>query len=148
MAQRVKHLPAAWETWVRSLSQEDPLQKDMATHSTIPAWRIPWTEEPGGLYTVLGVAKSQTRLSNLPSLSKPLGCLHRSALPWCVLRLLPKVCFCCFFTQKADSYCKTRQLKDPCQREALSESPQGSFRPSLLGAPTCRGLLPEGAETP
>ena len=49
VAQRVKHLPAMQETWVRSLSQEDPLVKEMATHSSILAWRIPWTEEPGGL---------------------------------------------------------------------------------------------------
>ena len=45
----VKCLPAMQETWVRSLGQEDPLEKEMATHSTILAWRIPWTEEPGGL---------------------------------------------------------------------------------------------------
>ena len=38
-----------WETWVQSLGQEDPLEEEMATHSSIPAWRIPWTEEPGGL---------------------------------------------------------------------------------------------------
>ena len=50
------------ETWVRSLGQEDLLEKGMATHSNILAWRIPWTEEPGGL--VHRVAKSQTRLSN------------------------------------------------------------------------------------
>ena len=49
VAQRLKHLPAMWETWVRSLSQEDPLEKEMATHSSILAWRIPWVEEPGGL---------------------------------------------------------------------------------------------------
>ena len=49
LAQRVKRLPALWETWVRSLGQEDPLEKEMATHSSILAWRIPWTEEPGGL---------------------------------------------------------------------------------------------------
>ena len=49
VAQRLKHLPAMRETWVQSLSQEDPLEKEMATHSSIPAWRIPWTEEPGGL---------------------------------------------------------------------------------------------------
>ena len=49
MAQLVKNLPAAWETWVRSLSWEDPLEKGMATHSSVVAWRIPWTEEPGGL---------------------------------------------------------------------------------------------------
>ena len=41
-------LPAMWETWVRSLGREDPLEKGMATHSTLLAWRIPWTEEPGG----------------------------------------------------------------------------------------------------
>ena len=45
----VKNLPAMWETWVQSLGQEDPLEKAMATHSSILAWRIPWTEEPGGL---------------------------------------------------------------------------------------------------
>ena len=49
VAQIVKRLPAMWETWVRSLGQEDPLEKEMATHSSILAWRIPWTEEPGGL---------------------------------------------------------------------------------------------------
>ena len=42
-------LPAMWETWVWSLGWEDPLEKEMATHSSILAWRIPWTEEPGGL---------------------------------------------------------------------------------------------------
>ena len=49
MAQRLKSLPAMWETGVPSLGQEDPLEKEMATHSSILAWRIPWTEEPGGL---------------------------------------------------------------------------------------------------
>ena len=49
MAQRLKRLPALQETWVRSLGREDPLEKEMATHSSILAWRIPWTEEPGGL---------------------------------------------------------------------------------------------------
>ena len=45
----VKDLPAVQETWVRILGREDPLEKKMATHSRIPAWKIPWTEEPGGL---------------------------------------------------------------------------------------------------
>ena len=45
----VKRLPTMWETWVQSLGQEDPLEKEMVTHSSILAWRIPWTEEPGGL---------------------------------------------------------------------------------------------------
>ena len=52
VAQTVKYLPAMWETWVRSLGQEDPLEKEMATHSSILAWRIPGTEEPGGLLSV------------------------------------------------------------------------------------------------
>ena len=58
----VKNLPAMWETQVRSLGQEDPLEKGMATHSSILAWRIPWTEEPGRLYSM--ESKSQTRLSD------------------------------------------------------------------------------------
>ena len=49
VAQRLKRLPAVRETWVRSLGREDPLEKEMATHSSILAWRIPWTEKPGGL---------------------------------------------------------------------------------------------------
>ena len=49
MAQMVKNLPAVQETQVRSLSQEDPLEEEMATHSSILAWRVPWTEEPCGL---------------------------------------------------------------------------------------------------
>ena len=48
----VKNLLAMWESWVRSLGQEDPLEKGMATHSSILAWRIPWTEEPGGLQSM------------------------------------------------------------------------------------------------
>ena len=47
--QRLKHLPATRETWVRSLGRKDLLKKEMATRSSILAWRIPWTEEPGGL---------------------------------------------------------------------------------------------------
>ena len=49
MAQKLKCLPAMRETWVRSLGREDPLEKEMATLSSILAWRIPWTEELGGL---------------------------------------------------------------------------------------------------
>ena len=52
VGQRLKRLPAMWETWVQSLSQVDPLEKEMATHSSILAWRIPWTEEPGGLQSM------------------------------------------------------------------------------------------------
>ena len=49
VAQTVKNLPAMWETWVRSLDWEDPLEEGMATHYSILTWRIPWTEDPGGL---------------------------------------------------------------------------------------------------
>ena len=49
VAQMVKNLPAVWETQVQSLGWEDPLEKGMATHSSILAWRIPWTEEPDRL---------------------------------------------------------------------------------------------------
>ena len=52
MAQMVKNLPAMRETWVRFLGWEDPLEKEMATHSSILAWEIPWTEEPGGLQSM------------------------------------------------------------------------------------------------
>ena len=55
---------AVWGMWVRSLGQEDPLEEEMATHSSILAWRIPWTGEPGRLLS-MGVTKNQTRLSNL-----------------------------------------------------------------------------------
>ena len=60
MAQTVKHLSAMQETWVRSLVWEDPLEKEMAAHSSILAWKIPWTEEPGGLYTPRGSKELDT----------------------------------------------------------------------------------------
>ena len=52
MVQRVKRLPALQETWVRSLGQEDPLEKEMAAHASILAWKIPWTEESGRLQSM------------------------------------------------------------------------------------------------
>ena len=62
MAQQVKNLPARLETLVRSLGWEDFLEEEMATHSSILAWRIPLTEDPGSLHS-MGVTKSWTRLS-------------------------------------------------------------------------------------
>ena len=62
VAQKVKNLPAMLETWVQSLGWEDPLEKGTATHSSILAWRILWTEEPGGLQSM--ITKSQTRMNN------------------------------------------------------------------------------------
>ena len=52
IGQLVKNLPAVWETWVQSLDQEDPLGKEMATHSSMLAWSIPWAEEPGRLQSM------------------------------------------------------------------------------------------------
>ena len=59
VTQMVNRLPAMWETRIQSLGQEDPLEKEMATHSNILAWKIPWMEEPGGLQS-MGSQKSRT----------------------------------------------------------------------------------------
>ena len=62
VAHMVKNMPEMQETWVRSLGWEDPLEKGMTTHSRVPAWRIPWTEEPGELQSM--GSQSQTQLSD------------------------------------------------------------------------------------
>ena len=62
LVQSVRNLPAMQETWVRSPGWEDPLEKEIATRSSILAWRMPWTEEPGGLQSM--GSQSQTGLSN------------------------------------------------------------------------------------
>ena len=62
VAQLVKDLPAVQETWVQSLGWEDPLEKEISTHSSILAWKISWTEEPGGLQSM--GSQSWTRLSD------------------------------------------------------------------------------------
>ena len=84
----VKNLPTMWETWVQSLGREDPLEKAMATHSSILAWRIPWTDEPGSLQSMgsqrvghnendygsdheLLIAKFRLKLKKVGKLSKP-----------------------------------------------------------------------------
>ena len=55
----VKNLPAVQETWVQSMDQEDPLEKGMATHSSILTWKIPWTEEPGRRLQFMGLQESE-----------------------------------------------------------------------------------------
>ena len=60
MAQRLKRLPAVWKTWVRSLGWEDPVEKEMANHSSILAWRIPWPEEPGKLQSMVSQESDMT----------------------------------------------------------------------------------------
>ena len=73
MIQTVKNTPALQENWVPSLGWEDPLEKGKATHSSVPAWRIPWTEEPGRLHTVHRIAESgTTEPLSLLSINKPL----------------------------------------------------------------------------
>ena len=69
-AQMVKNLPAVQESQVQYLGREDPLEKGMATHSSILTWRIPWTEEPSGLHTVHGAAKESDTTEQL-TLSLP-----------------------------------------------------------------------------
>ena len=71
MAQTERRLSTMWETWVRSLGQEDPLEKEMATHTSTIAWKIPWTEEPGRLQ-FMG-SQSQTRLSDFTFTFTDLG---------------------------------------------------------------------------
>ena len=63
MAPMIDNLPAMQEIRIQSLSREEPLEKGMATHSSIPTWKIPWTEEPDGLES-MGVANGQTQLSD------------------------------------------------------------------------------------
>ena len=64
MAQFAESLRIMWESWILSLGWEDPLEKEMATHSSILVWRITWTEEPGRLHTVHVVTKSGTHQSD------------------------------------------------------------------------------------
>ena len=73
VAQMIKNLPAMWETWIRSLDQEDPLEKGMATHSSILACRIPWTEEPGSTPTAREAALWEPVRSLVPGQAGVLG---------------------------------------------------------------------------
>ena len=85
MAQMVKNLPAVQETWVRSLGQEGLLEKEMATHSSILAWEIPWTEEPDGLQCT--GSQSWTRLSDRHLiLWNPVQLLRRVSEPHCPVK--------------------------------------------------------------
>ena len=79
VAETIKRLPAMRETWVRSRGREDPLEKEMATHSSILAWRIPWMEEPGG-WQSMGLQRVRheqaTSLSLYQNLKKKIGCQY------------------------------------------------------------------------
>ena len=79
MAQTVKNPPEMQETWVRSLGREDPLEEDVATHSSILAWKIPWTEESGGLPSI-GSLKSWTRLDDSTTYMQKAMCSRPSLM--------------------------------------------------------------------
>ena len=85
MAQTVKCLPTMWETWVRSLGGEDPLEKEMATHSSMLAWKIPW-EEPGGLQSMGSQRVGHDWATSLPFTSILFKCLWLPS----VLRMLER----------------------------------------------------------
>ena len=83
VVQMVKNLPAGQETRVQTLGQEDPLEKGMAIHSSIPAWRIPWTEEPGGLQSTWSQRVGQDWVT---SLSLSLSNLQKKK--WCCRKVV------------------------------------------------------------
>ena len=83
MAQMVKNPLAIQETWVQSLNQEDPLEKGMATHTRILAWRIPWAEKPGRLQS-MGSQKSQTQLRTNAFTFYLFGGISQSYLKCCL----------------------------------------------------------------
>ena len=85
MAQLVKNPPVMWETWVRSLAWEDPLEKGKATHSSILAWRIPCTEEPGGLQSMARKESDMTK-----QLTHTM--LFNSGTTWSQVLALPPAC--------------------------------------------------------
>ena len=84
MAQMVKNLPAMQETWVLSLVQEDLLEKRMATHSSILAWRIPWTEEPGRLQSLGSQRGRHNCMTNISTPYVPhMGIYLHASMPSC-----------------------------------------------------------------
>ena len=93
VAQRLKRLPPMWETRVQSLGREDPLEKEMATHSSILAWRIPWTEELGRLQST---GSQRVGHNWVTSLSLSLGLLYKltRARESLLEMLIPWICIC------------------------------------------------------
>ena len=101
MTQAIKNLPSMQETWVWSLGWEDPLEKGMASHSVILAQRIPWTEEPGRLYSN-GVTKGQTWLSNSHTHIHTHTSLHSLNTPTHIeLHWISQLCESCPLTSDA-----------------------------------------------
>ena len=92
VAQMVKSLPAMWKTWVWFLGREDPLEKEMATYSSILAWRIPWTEEPGRLQSM--ASKESDRTKQL-TLSVPPSSTETTIRKWAALILADHMSWIC-----------------------------------------------------
>ena len=86
VAQMVKNLPAMRETWVWSLGWEDALEESMATHSSILAWRIPWTEEPGRLQSTGSQSQSQSATNTFTVTNYICGIVPWRSLMWCRMR--------------------------------------------------------------
>ena len=115
VAQRIKRLPAMRETWVRSLGREDSLEKETATHSSILAWKMPWTEEPGGLQST-GSKESDT--------TAWLHYLHNNNhtdTRWCALCILHRLNLttvlwgkvCCLVTKSCLTLCNLMDCSPP-----------------------------------
>ena len=111
--QRLKRLPAVWETQIRSLGGEDPLEKEMATHSSILAWRIPWREEPGRLQS-MGSQRVGHNWATFLSLSWPsnptTGHTHWGNQNW-KRHVYPNVycCCCCYVTSVMSNSVRSRR---------------------------------------
>ena len=94
VAQMIKNLPAMQDTWVWSLSREDPLEQDMATHSSILTWRIPWTEEPGRLLSMGAQRIGDDWMTNTISLSLQKQTISNSNLLTCTVIIFSYYCIC------------------------------------------------------
>ena len=128
----VKTLPAVQETWVWSLGWDNPLEKELATHSRILAWRIPWTEEPGGLQSM--GSQSQTRLSNQKFYFFQREQLISTQMGW--LELLRSISPCCL-RPSMHHLCGSLSLvfqicKGECSREKLEATRPFTVQPWIL----------------
>ena len=114
VAQRLKHLPAMQKTWVRSLGWEDPLEKEMATHFSILAWRIPWMEE-------------RSRLQSMGFFSSTWACPMQ-------IGLSQECCLFCLKSSLWSSYAFSFQRAAGCSSSPLAAPDGQSHRTGLLGA--------------
>ena len=106
MAQRVKRLPTMQETWIWFLGGEDPLEKEMATHSSTLAWKIPWTEEPGGLQS-MGSQRVRHDWTTSPSPFLIFHCVYVPLLSYpSICRWTSRLLSCPLYKQCCNELCK------------------------------------------